>query len=266
MIRKASVAGRFYPGGPDTLRDEVDRLIVQGVKEDAVAVIAPHAGYVYSGKVAGQVYGQVALPVSIILLGPNHTGMGTSVSVMSKGEWETPLGRTKIDSDLAEEILASSPLFSYDVDAHLLEHSLEVQLPFIQYIRKDARIVPITVMRATVGECAEMGRSLAGVISGRIEKVLMVVSSDMNHYESDAVTRKKDRHAIERALKLDGKGLLEVTSKEDITMCGALPAAIALEAARALGARAGKLASYATSGEVNGDMSQVVGYAGIIIR
>lgn len=265
-FRQPCVAGRFYPGTRPSLSKQVNALLEPGApKKDAVAVISPHAGYMYSGSTAGRVLSQVKIPDRLILLGPNHTGMGTPASVMPSGSWEIPTGDIAIDEELARAVLASSTLFQSDFEAHVMEHSLEVMLPFLYALNPSAKIVPITIMQADEAECEEMGKALAEVISSTAEKVLIVVSSDMNHYEPDSVTRVKDRLAIEKILALDAKGLLMVAEKQDITMCGVIPAAIAIHAARALGAKEGRLASYSTSGETSGDMNAVVGYAGIII-
>jgi len=272
MVRKPCVAGAFYPGEPEALKDEVARFLVPPAEFEgagrtkARALIAPHAGYVYSGHVAGAVYSVAEIPDNVILLGPNHTGMGAAVSVMAQGSWVLPSGTSGINERLAGLILQSSPLFTEDMAAHLREHSLEVQLPFIQAVNPGAEIVPITVMDAGTEEIREMGESLARVIAGFGPDVLLAVSSDMNHYEPDDETRRKDRMAIDMVTALDPVGLLEVTGTEGITMCGVLPAAIALTAAKALGAERARLVKYATSGDTSGDYSQVVGYAGFIIE
>lgn len=266
MTRRPCVAGRFYSADPETLKKDVRGFLTDRPREKAVAMIAPHAGYIYSGGVAGEVYSSVEIPDDIVLLGPNHTGMGKKISVMSAGVWEVPSGRVKINSGLAGLILGGSPLFSSDVEAHLKEHSLEVQLPFIHELNKNASIVPITVMVASKRDCADAGKAIAGAISSYGKEVLIVVSSDMNHFESDKKTRVKDKEAIDAVLRLDAAGLLAVTSAKDISMCGVLPAAIGIEAARALGAKEAQLVRYATSGETSGDFERVVGYAGILIR
>ncbi len=266
LIRRPCVAGRFYRGDPKGLKKDVEGFLIDRPKEKAVAVIAPHAGYMYSGAVAGEVYSSVEVPDDIVLIGPNHTGMGKNISVMSEGVWEVPTGKLGINSALAGLILGASPLFSADIEAHMAEHSLEVQLPFIHELNRNASIVPVTVMKAAARECAEAGRALAAAIRSYGKEVLIVVSSDMNHYESDEETRVKDRAAIDAVLKLDSNGLLAVTSAKDISMCGVLPAAIAIEAAKALGAKEARLVKYSTSGETSGDMDHVVGYAGIIIK
>ncbi|HLC17545.1 MAG TPA: AmmeMemoRadiSam system protein B [Thermodesulfobacteriota bacterium] len=265
MLRRACVAGQFYPGGAKELQEEVRGFIKEEAREKATALIAPHAGYIYSGSVAGAVYSAVDIPDDVVLLGPNHTGLGARASVMTEGEWEIPTGTVGINTELAGMIAGSTRLFSPDTSAHLNEHSLEVQLPFIHCLNRGARFVPITVMQADLDECIEMGNALAGVIKDYGREVLIAVSSDMNHYESDKRTREKDKLAIDQVLSLDARGLLEVTARKDITMCGVFPAAIAITAARALGASRARLIKYATSGETSGDYDHVVGYAGIVI-
>lgn len=265
FVRKSCVAGRFYPASKAALGEMVSTFMDAGAKQDALAVIAPHAGYVYSGPTAGRVLSSINIPDRIILLGPNHTGMGTPASVMPSGVWESPGGPVEVDDELASMVLASSPLFHSDVTAHLMEHSLEVMLPFVHAANPSARIVPVTIMQADLKECEEMGKALAKVVSSVKDKTLILVSSDMNHYEPENVTRAKDKSAIEKVTALDAKGLLDVADKLDITMCGIIPTAIAICAAKALGATTGRLVSYTTSGEVNGELNSVVGYAGIII-
>ena len=269
MLRRACVAGRFYPGSASELDGVLRGYLTEGKPakaEKAVAAIAPHAGYIYSGSVAGAVFSSIEIPADIILIGPNHTGLGPGVSVMAQGAWEMPFGRMEINVGLAAALVASGALFTEDTEAHLGEHSLEVELPFIHYLNKAASFVPVTVMRADYRECASLGAAIAKTIKAYGKEVLIVVSSDMNHYEPDSATREKDGRAIELLLALDAPGLLERTKAEDISMCGVLPAAIAIEAARKLGATGARLVKYATSGEVSGDFDQVVGYAGIIIQ
>lgn len=266
MIRKARVAGQFYPEDRNGLLEAVKKFLTGGAGEKAIAIVAPHAGYVYSGGVAGAVYSAVTVPDTVVLIGPNHTGLGKMASIMTEGQWETPLGNVAINRELASVILGSTGLFSEDASAHLMEHSLEVQLPFIHCRNIRSSFVPITVMHGNFKECEEMGKGIAGAVTAYGKDVLIVASSDMNHYESDRITREKDKLAIERALSLDPKGLLQVTSSKGITMCGVIPAAIAIVAAKILGAREARLVKYATSGEASGDFEQVVGYAGMLFR
>ncbi len=265
MLRKPAVAGQFYPGIALQLENAVRGYLIDAPREKAVAAISPHAGYIYSGHVAGALFSAIEIPDSVILIGPNHTGLGQRASVMGSGEWEIPLGRMKINEGLARMLLDASPLFSNDTAAHSREHSLEVQLPFIYTLNKNASFVPVTVMHAGFKECSEMGQAIASVIASYGKETLILVSSDMNHYESDKTTRKKDELAIQKALALDAKGLLGVTSDKDITMCGVIPATIAIIAAKELGASKARLVKYATSGETSGDYGHVVGYAGIVI-
>lgn len=267
MIRRPAVAYQFYPGEPATLKQTVESMIKERpAKEDAIALIAPHAGYIYSGKVAGSVYSSVKVPDNILLLGPNHTGLGERVSIMTQGEWEMPFGRVAINKELAHLLIEESHTFSDDTTAHLREHSLEVQLPFIHHFNPKASIVPITIMYLSYKECEELGKAIANATRKYKGKVLIAVSSDMNHYESDTVTKKKDKMAIEKILALNPKALLETASREDLSMCGVIPAAIAIVAAKELGAKKAELVDYATSGEASGDYAHVVGYAGILIK
>lgn len=272
MVRRPCVAGSFYPADPDVLAREVEGYLVppgpfeKSGRMKVRSLVAPHAGYMYSGHVEGAVYSVVEVPDNVILIGPNHTGIGPAVSVMTSGTWELPSGRSEVNERLAGLIVESTPFFTADSTAHLREHSLEVQIPFIQHANPGATIVPITVMDADPEEVRELGAALARVIADYGEDVLVAVSSDMNHYESDAVTREKDKLAIERVLALDPEGLLEVAVTRKVSMCGVLPAAIAITAAKALGATEAELVKYATSGDTSGDYAQVVGYAGIIIK
>lgn len=266
MIRTAHVAGQFYPKEHDELEASVIGNLSVCTKEDALAIIVPHAGYIYSGKIAGSVYSRVEIPDNIILIGPNHTGLGTPVSIMCSGTWQTPLGDMEINETLANHLLDASSNLSEDETAHEKEHSLEVQLPFIYLLNPKATIVPISVMHTDFEECLEIGSAIAEVLTNNDEEVLMVLSSDMNHFESDEITWKKDQMAIDKVLDLDPEGLLTVTEAENISMCGVVPSAIGLVAAKALGAREAELTGHSTSGKTSGDMESVVGYAGIIIK
>ncbi|HBO83676.1 MAG TPA: AmmeMemoRadiSam system protein B [Deltaproteobacteria bacterium] len=267
IVRKPSVVYQFYPGDPVTLEKTVKGMVEETLKkEDAIAIIAPHAGYVYSGRVAGAIFSKVRIPDNIILLGPNHTGLGKSVAVFTSGEWEMPFGKMMVNSELSHILIEESVYFADDPIAHLKEHSLEVQLPFIHHFNPAASIVPITIMHLDLRSCIEIGKAVARVIISYEKEILIVVSSDMNHYESHETTKKKDKKAIERITVLDYEGLLKTVLKDDISMCGVIPAAIAIIAARELGANGGKLIDYATSGETSGDFNHVVGYAGILIK
>jgi len=265
MIRRAAVAGSFYDADPRRLESAVRRFLEPGSKRKAIGVIVPHAGYLYSGAVAGAVYAQVEPPETCIILSPNHTGMGTEVSLMTEGKWETPLGMVPIDTGLAASLLAKVRIFREDEAAHLQEHSIEVQLPFLQILGVES-FVPITLMGVSYALCEEMGNGLADVLGERDRPVLIIASSDMTHYESREAAAEKDRLALDRIEALDPAGLYETVRTRRITMCGFIPATIMLIAVKALGATKAEVVRYATSGDVTGDDDQVVGYAGVIVR
>lgn len=274
MIRQPAVAGRFYEGSPEQLKKEVGNFIVEGIKkEKAIGVVCPHAGYVYSGAVAGAVYSHVVIPKTIILLGPNHTGIGKAVSIFPDGEWRLPNGSVAIDADMAGLILKHSKTAAADYQAHLYEHSLEVQIPFIQYFTADFSIVPITVMDTSLRTCRDIGEAIARAVlerrRGEAEKgreALIVSSTDMTHYETHDSAKTKDKKAIDMILALDPEGLHKTIKENNISMCGFAPTTALLYAARMLGAKEARLIKYMTSGEVSGDYNQVVGYAGLMIK
>ena len=266
MLRPPAVAGHFYPGSPGELDREVRRLTrdIPG-KLPARGILVPHAGYAYSGLVAGEVYSAVEIPDREVIFCPNHTGAGAEAAVMTAGGWKMPWGTVPIDEDLARRILAGSSVLSEDRAAHSREHSLEVQLPFLKRFRESFRFVPIALGRLSLEECRSLGEEVAGVLRNESSAPLMIASSDMTHYEPDAVARKKDEKAISRILALDPEGLYRTVRSERITMCGVIPATVVLFAALSLGAREARLIKYATSGDAGGDYAQVVGYAGIAI-
>jgi AmmeMemoRadiSam system protein B len=262
--RQPCVAGRFYPAEPERLRAEVASLLgaPAGPRRPAVAILSPHAGYVFSGKVAGATWAQVEVPARVILLCPNHTGLGARVSLWPDGAWRTPLGELPVDAGLAGDLLASGEVEA-DREAHRREHALEVQLPFLQTLRPDASIAALCLGHLTLARCRALGRAVAA--AARARGALVVASSDMSHYVPAEVARRKDRMALERVEALDDRGLHEVVEREDISMCGYVPATVMLAAARELGAKAGALVLYRTSGDVTGDDSSVVGYAGAVV-
>jgi AmmeMemoRadiSam system protein B len=219
----------------------------------------------YSGHVAGAVYGRLELPRRYIILCPNHTGYGQRLAIMSEGTWLTPLGEVPVDGPLAQQLKSEMPELTDDIDSQLQEHALEVQLPFLQALKKEFFFVPITVGTSQFDSLVALGEAMARVISNASERVMIVASSDMNHYESDSNTRVKDRKAIDRVRSLDPAGLYEVVTKQHVTMCGFGPTIAMLTAAKALGAKSAELIRYATSGDVSGDRDAVVGYAGIAV-
>jgi len=269
-LRHPAVAGRFYPRDPEDLRSEAMGYLsqVKPAREApvrAIGCIAPHAGYMYSGHVAGAVFARMEIPECCIVMCPNHTGMGSALAMMSEGAWETPLGDVPVDTKLAAALKQRFPALHDDPAAHRAEHAAEVELPFLQLRQPALRFVPITLGTGQFEPLEQLGHALADVIAGQKDPVLIVASSDMNHYESDAVTRVKDQRAIERILTLDARGLYDVVTQQDISMCGFGPAVAMLTAARQLGAKSAELVKYATSGDVSGDREMVVGYAGVVV-
>lgn len=266
MARPPAVAGRFYPNDPLALLEEVQSHLEEKTpKVSALGVIAPHAGFQYSGDVAGTAYSRIEIPDTVILLGPNHTGMGERIAISSHGSWIMPFGDLEIDAKLAKAILEDLPIARENEEAHRLEHSLETQLPFLQYFRKQFKFVPICLMRLSFEECQMLARAIVRAVRPYERPVLIVASSDMTHYESHDRASEKDHRAIDQILKLDPEGLFRTVEKEGITMCGVNPATVMLAACKELGATQAELAGYMTSGEISGNMDQVVGYAGVVV-
>jgi len=266
-LRHPAVAGQFYPRNPKSLLDEVQSYLsppAQPVR--ALGCVVPHAGYMYSGHVAGAVYAHLDIPDLCIVMCPNHTGLGHPLSIMSHGAWETPLGVATIASELAVALLERFPVLIDDADAHRKEHAIEVQLPFLQAKQPNIRFVPIAIGTRQYEALEGLGRTIGEILSPGSDRVLVIASSDMNHYESDALTRVKDYKAIDRILALDPRGLYEVVTSENISMCGYGPTVAMLTAARGLGATKAELVKYATSGDISGDREMVVGYAGMVVR
>ncbi len=265
MRRAPAVAGRFYPAQPAELRRELESYLEGQPTEAAIGCVVPHAGIMYSGHVAGAVYARLKAAPSYIILCPNHSGYGRPLAILSEGVWETPLGDAPIDAALAAELRRACRLLEEDEAAHRFEHSLEVQLPFLQVRQPGFRFVPIAVGVGSYGPLEELGRAVAQVAGKAKERPLIVASSDLNHYEPDAINRAKDHKAIDRIVALDPRGLYDTVRREDISMCGFGPTVAMLTAARILGATRAELVRYANSGDVTGDRSHVVGYAGILI-
>jgi len=267
MKRKPAVAGQFYPDSSLDLSRQVEGFITPDAKkEDAIGIVSPHAGLIYSGKVAGEVYSRIKIPHTIILIGPNHTGIGSPVSIMSSGSWQIPTGELNIDGELSRRLKGKTSLIEENITAHTMEHSLEVQLPFILHFSDDVMIVPIILMHASLDICRQVGEAIADVIRESDYPILIAASSDMSHYETDTAARRKDNMAIEKVLDIDPEGLYTTVINESISMCGIIPVATMLYAARKLGANVSRLVKYMTSGETSGDYDQVVGYAGIIVK
>jgi len=266
VLRLPAVAGRFYPANPK----ELTALVRECAKprpdakaQPVKACLVPHAGYVFSGHVAGAVFSRIALPQRIVILGVRHFPRGESLAILASGAWRTPLGDVPIDEPLAATLKKECPILREDRVAHGTEHSLEVQLPFLQVLSPGFSFVPVALGTVRFDDLVAVGEALARVLAANPE-VLLLTTSDLNHYENDATTRLKDKKAIDQILALNPRGLYDVCRNEDISMCGLGPVVAMLTALRALAASRAELALYATSADVSGDTTNVVGYAGFI--
>ncbi|SEA74417.1 hypothetical protein SAMN05660420_03026 [Desulfuromusa kysingii] len=267
MLRQSTVAGSFYPAEPDVLSSQLDALLnSKRVPKPVKGIVVPHAGYVYSGAVAGAVFAEIEVPKQVILLGPNHHGVGDNVAVSGADAWATPLGNIPVADALRQQLIARIADLSIDDRAHKYEHSLEVMLPFLLRLQPDLHIVPISLGLLTLEESLHLGVALADVLQGLQDEVLLLASSDMNHFSSAAETQELDALAINAMTEYDLPRLFRVVRENQISMCGVIPAIIVMQAAYELGARSCKLIRYAHSGQVNGDQSRVVGYAGFILE
>lgn len=267
QIRQPHVAGTFYPSDPSEIEKFCrPHLVSSESKVKARAVILPHAGYIYSGALACKVLSRIEIPLKILLIGPNHRGYGSDFAVFTKGQWETPLGRVPVDEEIAAALLESSRDFQKDEEAHAFEHSLEVEVPLLQSLSASFKIIPLIVgtlnLEALRRAALQMGEALAGCL----QSLLVAVSNDMSHYEADAVTRVKDRYALDAILNLDAEGLARAVKKYQITMCGFAPVYMMLVMKESLGIQKAELVGYSTSGDVTGDRERVVGYAGFIFE
>jgi AmmeMemoRadiSam system protein B len=265
------VSGRFYPGAKAELSAAVATLLADAGSPPTApyrAVMVPHAGYLYSGPTAARVFARVAVPSLVVIVAPNHTGFCRApggASLWEEGAFRTPLGDVPVDASCAAALCAASPLVGVDHEAHRAEHAIEVMLPFLQTLRSDVRIVPLVLAWDVWEKARDLGEALARLVRETQEPILLLASSDLNHYESAAVSEQKDARALEAVTALDGAELLARCRRERITMCGRAPAATVLAAARALGATRAEVVDYRHSGWVSGDNSQVVGYGGVVI-
>ncbi len=261
-LRKPAVAGMFYPSDADELRRQLDGMVPRGPRRRALGVIAPHAGYVYSGGVAGAAYGAVEVPSDVVILCFNHGGEGADFAVWPEGAWRTPLGDAPVNASLAKRIKESFPEAEYDEAGHLGEHSGEVQVPFLQHVRPDVRIAPVAVtVRLRDGRLEEFGVALAGIPGD----FLVVASTDLNHFEDQETTLRKDEAVIRAIERLDGEGLREAIISLNVSMCGYAPTLVLMAYARARGASEARAVARATSAAVSGDYGKVVGYVGMIV-
>lgn len=267
MVRRAVVAGQFYDGTEESLREQVKKYVAEKAKkEKVIGALAPHAGFMFSGEVAGAVYSRIIFPETFVILGPNHTGAGEPCAIMTKGSWQTPLGEVEINSDLACKILANSKNLREDERAHSYEHSIEVQLPFLQYLGKEFKFVPICLSHLDLEICRDIGEAIAKAIKEGKKKVVIVASSDLTHYEPQEEANRKDKIALDAVIKLNPEELVSKVEELRISMCGVIPTCIMLIASKELGATKGELIKYMTSGDVIGDYRQVVGYGGALIK
>jgi AmmeMemoRadiSam system protein B len=269
MLRPPAVAGSFYEGTPARLRAQVEECFAanppQVAKQRFIGAVVPHAGLMYSGAVAAAFYALAELPKRFVILCPNHTGAGHFAAVNREGAWRTPLGDVAIDTALADALMARTSLLAEDARAHAREHSLEVQLPFLQHLLGDFTFVPICLGAHRYDYAEEIGRAIAEVLKDEPEPVGIIASSDLNHYEDQQTTLRKDQLAIDEVAKRDPRELWRVVDEFDVSMCGFIPTTAMLVAANALGATKATLIRHATSGDVNGDYSHVVGYASMLI-
>ncbi len=267
-MRQPAVADRFYPGSPAALRLAVGELLPAAkpaAKQKALAVVSPHAGYVYSGTLAAQTFSSIVIPETVIIIGPNHRGQGAPIA-LSTISWAMPLGTVPVDNGVCDHMVKASQYIKVDELAHKYEHSLEVQVPFLQMLQKKLSIVPLVVSHISYPLCEEVAGAVAQAILSSGKDILIVASSDMNHYETRKSTEKKDRLALQCIERLDANGLYRTVYDNGISMCGVIPVVIAMLAAKAGGALTSRLVGYTDSGYVSGDTAQVVGYAGIVIN
>ena len=265
MFRKTAVAGHFYPADKKVLEAELHRIVRAAEnRRQVLGLLAPHAGYVYSGACAGQGYGRVVVTETVIILGVSHRGGGPALAVDGNDYWEMPMGNVEVNSELRSRLLTRSVLFKLDSESGRLEHSLEVQVPFIQYASPGSRILPIAVAADRLEDLLAAGREIAALFKNN-HNLMMVASSDMSHYIAAAKARELDFKAIDSMLQLDAEGLYRTVHDNRISMCGVAPAVIMLAAAKEAGATQAELVCYTHSGEVSGDMDEVVGYASLIV-
>ena len=278
-LRHPAVAGLFYPSNPDELSDSIKESFLyrigpgkepptSKVIDQKVALVSPHAGYIYSGPIAA--YGYYACSSlkniqSVVIAGPNHHGIGSGVATVKEGAWETPLGNVEVDTDLAKRLVETSGIVDFDESAHMHEHSIEVQIPFLQYIYGTKfKIVPISMMLQDITTAVEVGKAIAKCVKEK--NCLLIASSDFTHYEEHKVALRKDSEAIKAIIQTDVPKLYDIIEEWNITMCGYGPVAAIITAIKELNITKGQLLKYATSGDITGDYSSVVGYASIIFQ
>lgn len=266
MVRQPAVAGSFYSGDAIQLKSDIEDFVIKDCKQQAVlGIISPHAGYMYSGRVAGSLYSRIIIPGTVVILAPNHTGYGVPYSIWPGGSWRTPLGDVMVDEEVVNELVHVCKLVEKDQEAHLYEHAAEVQIPFIQYFNPQSKIVVIVLSSGNIADLKSIGKSLSLVLQKLSPDALVVASSDMTHHESQASVNRKDKIAINEVLALHEDNLYSKVREMRITMCGIYPAITMLVCSKDRGAKEAELVRYETSGDITGNYDQVVGYAGIMV-
>ncbi len=265
MLRTARFAGSWYPGSEQLLRGELEELCPLHDPRPVLGVVAPHAGYQYSGAVAGEVYGRIEVPELCVVLSPSHTGFGPRFSLYPEGAWQTPLGQVPISADLNQELQVAFPELREDYSAHEGEHAAELQLPFLQFRNPGLKVAVIVVRSQHLEKLLELGAALAEVAEIFDQGLLVVASSDMNHFEDQKTTLAKDQKALDQVLARDPAKLFRVVQSEHISMCGVSPAVTMLHCSNLRGAERAELFSHETSARVSGDTRRVVGYAALAV-
>ncbi len=266
MVRSPAMAGLFYPDDPKQLAEWVDSFTPPTTSQPALGIIAPHAGLRYSGGVAGATIAQVTIPATTLILCPKHTRFGAKTAIMTHGSWSMPGGTIAIDEDLAKHLQQCLPNLTEDDQAHAEEHAIEVLLPFLQKHRPDGRFVPIAMDYRSLKECQALGHALGQALNQWPESVLLLSSTDMNHFEDQDTTRRKDQLALDQILALNPEGLYNTCQQHNISMCGVVPTTITLYALQHLGLHQATLIQHTTSAAVSGETQRVVGYAGLVLK
>lgn len=279
MIRKPAVAGIFYESDPESLKKRIEwcfkhslgpgKIPEEGNKREIKGVIAPHAGFIYSGPIAAHSYSEIVedgFPQTFIILCPNHTGIGSGVSVAKEGSWNTPLGDVEIDEEFASELLGESSIIDSDYTAHSQEHSCEVHIPFLQYFKKEFKIVPISMWMQDIETSQEIAIAIKKAALKLKRDIVVIASTDFTHYQAQEVAFRNDHIVLQSIEEMNEMQMLETVSKLNVTMCGYGPVATTILVSKMLNASEGKILKYATSGDITGDYSSVVGYASAVFK
>ncbi|MCF6157424.1 MAG: AmmeMemoRadiSam system protein B [wastewater metagenome] len=266
MIRKPAVAGSFYSSDADQLKSDIEGFTVKDCpKQVVLGIVSPHAGYLYSGRVAGNLYSRIIIPDTVVILAPNHTGNGAPYSIWPSGSWNTPLGDVQVNEEIVDEIVLACDLIEKDSEAHIYEHAAETQIPFVQYFNPHVSVVIMVISPGGMRDIKNIGKCLSSVLLRSCPNALVIASTDMTHYESQISVNRKDKIAINEILALNENSLYNKAYSMRITMCGIYPTIAMLTCSKERGAKGAELVRYETSGVVTGDYERVVGYAGIMI-